>query len=582
MFGEYPLILRIQHYKDMALTLKNFATTLPPDLITLAKKNTVRECDETEKGHFEAYVDDGSESFDVSLTLRAGNEIIKHACECNSTGSICRHRVALITHIAKGTKVKEAVKVAKKENKVDLLLDDIDPNALKEWVKGLIAKNKDIELSFVHYFSAKGQLAPDEVIKIVNDAVKAIAGNKKSVDPTQLKKLVEIWSQMLAPVIEHYRANVTDEKSFINFHTLLETCIAFQFRVDSNSNKVSKFIDETLNKSVEPVSNLQVEEGWDKAISYFINHVPDRINNVRMHYLIHLQNIISISSQERQIKIIDLLAKQFEKSKPETLLDGKAYCKFIFEIVERHGLFAEYYGLFRPIHFDNVYNQKLISLLIENNYLAIAKKYCDAQIEYNFKEEYNIPYLNFLKEIYMIQKDDEALAKVRAVLFPFTFDFDDYLFISSKLPEEERKKWRTKMLTRARNASNGRNMPAMEFCFKLADAEKNYRKMIDYIDSYTPYGIILKYFDGMALTDKDNLLFTLLRKDDGYGWGLPYENEEEEKAHFSELFNLLKRYYRTDYLKMVIGNADKERRYFRLNKFIAYVKQELSMMHIVK
>ncbi len=74
----------------MALTLKNYATTLSQDLLLQAKKNKVRECDETEKGHFVAYVDDAKESFDVSLTVRAGSEITKHTCECNNTSSICR------------------------------------------------------------------------------------------------------------------------------------------------------------------------------------------------------------------------------------------------------------------------------------------------------------------------------------------------------------------------------------------------------------------------------------------------------------------------------------------------------------
>ena len=255
----------------MELTLKNYATALSKDLILLAKKNKVRECDETEKGHFIAYVDEGSESFDVSLTVKTGNKIAQHTCDCDSNISFCRHRVALLIHIATGEKAKDTVKIRKKESKAEALLGAVAPNELKAWVKTLIEKNKDIELSFIHHFSVKEQLTPAEVIKITNDAIRAVTGNKKNIDQTQLKKLVELWSEMHGPMVAHYLENVTDEKSFLNFHTMLETCLAFQVNADTSSNRIPKFVAGVLQKSQEPVNNLYNEEAWDKAVSYFIN-----------------------------------------------------------------------------------------------------------------------------------------------------------------------------------------------------------------------------------------------------------------------------------------------------------------------
>jgi hypothetical protein len=558
----------------MELTLKNYATILSKDLILLSKKNKIRECDETEKGHFIAYVDDGSESFDVSLTVKAGNKITLHTCDCNSNVSFCKHKTALLIHLATGEKTKNIVKVRKKESKSGALLETVAPDELKTWVKGIIEKNKDIELSFIHHFSIKEQLTPVEVTKITNDAIKAVVGNKRAIDQTQIKKLVELWSEMHAPVITHYHENVTDEKSFLNFHTVLETCLMFQVKAETGSNRIPKFVDGVLQKSQEPVINLYNEEAWDKAVSYFIDHVPEGINRVRLHYLFHLKNMITISTEGHKIKIIDLLANQFGKSNPETLINGTAYCKFIFEIIEEHELFSKYYHLFKPIRFDNEYNQKLISLLIENNHLATAKKYCDEQIHNNFREEYNIPYLKYLKEIFVIQKDGENLAKVLTALFPYTFEFDDYLLIIKTLSEEERKKWRTKILSRARNASCSHNTPAMEFCFKLMNYEKGYKKMMEYIDSYTPYTLILKYFEPMVQADKTRLLEAIVRKSDDYGFGL-YNNSQNDAACFPELFTLAVKYYSADYLKAVISNNEKNRYYYRSNRFLVYIKERL-------
>jgi len=94
------------------------------------------------------------------------------------------------------------------------------------------------------------------------------------------------------------------------------------------------------------------------------------------------------------------------------------------------------------------------------------------QIKSNYRDEYNVPYLKSLKEIYVIEKDDENLAKVLSVLFPYTFEFDDYLFIVNSLSEEERKKWRTKILSRARNASRGRQHVCHGVLFQTNELRK--------------------------------------------------------------------------------------------------------------
>jgi hypothetical protein len=60
----------------MELSLENHKTVLPKELLKKAEKNKVRECDETARGHFIAYVDEGSESFDVSLNILPNKVIV--------------------------------------------------------------------------------------------------------------------------------------------------------------------------------------------------------------------------------------------------------------------------------------------------------------------------------------------------------------------------------------------------------------------------------------------------------------------------------------------------------------------------
>ncbi|HEY4322329.1 MAG TPA: hypothetical protein VGN20_00045 [Mucilaginibacter sp.] len=562
----------------MSLTLKNYTKQLSKELIQLAEKNAVRECDETGNGHFIAYVDEGSNSFDVSLTVLPNNEIGKSTCDCKNNVVFCRHKTALLMHIANDKKIKGIVKIKKKASNAEALLEQADFGQLKDWLKSLFEKNKEIELTFLHHFSVKKQYhTAEEVIKLIKDAIKATGSNKKNIDATQLRKLVELWSNVLQPVVEYYYSNVMDEKAFQSFHTLVENCLQFQV---GSSTRVTKYIDEILQKSQAPINNLLNEDAWYKAVGFFVEHVPDTANNrIRMYYLLHLQNLIVACNSENREKIIDLLVGQFKKVDSEYIVGGSTYAKTIFGIVETHNLLPQYFNVFKPLHFDNDFNKKLITLLIENGHFKLAVKYCAEQIGRNYREEYNVPYLKLLKEIYTIQKDEAKLANVLTALFPYSFNFDDYLFIIDRLQPDEKKKWRTKILTRARNAIRSYYREPVEFCFKLVDYEKDYKKMIGYIDSYTPYDIILKYFEPMVSADKTKLLDAIINKSDD-DWS-PYSSKaEKEDSCFPELFDITEKYYKADYLRMVIRQQEKNRYYFRPGRFFVYMKERL-IMHVI-
>jgi hypothetical protein len=563
----------------MALTLKNYTKELSKELLQLAEKNAVRECDESEAGQFIAYVDEGSNSFDVSVIVLPGEKIGKSTCDCGSNINFCRHKVALVNHLANNQKLKSTVKLKKKESATESLMDGVEFGMLKEWVTSLIQRNKDIELAFVHHFSAKNkQYNTGDVVKLIKDAIKATGCNKKNIDASQLKKLVDLWAEVLQPVIDYYHLGVVDEKAFQNLHTMLEYCYQFQSGINSTSVRIPKYIETVLKNSENALNILQSDKAWYLAVGFFIGHVFEGANNVRAHYLLHLQNIISAGSQERRETLIDLLANQYKNINPELLFNGAAYTKIIFGLIETYSLFPKYYKTIKPIRFDNEFNQKLIRLLIENNHIDLAGKYCREQIKLNYREEYNIIYLTLLKEIYTAQGDEANLAGVLTQLFPLEYNFNDYIFIIDRLPADEQKAWRTRILKNARQGSHRVNSEAMVFCFKLMDHEKNYKKMIDYIDSDTPYSIVLKYFEPMVAANKTRFLDILSRKSDNV-WLLSGIRKKDGDDCFPELFDLAKKYYGAEYLIMVIKQIETGSRYYNtLNRFFTYIKQQLSTL----
>lgn len=560
----------------MKLTLKNYTKELAKEVLSAAEKNKVRECDETEKGVFVAYVDEGSESFDVSITLLPNGELAKSSCDCRNSAAFCRHKAALFVHVAKGKKIEERLKISKKGSKAKTLLEQTEFSALKEWVKNLIQKNKDIELSFVNSFSVKKQYyAPDEVIKLINNALKAAGCSKKKADSLQVKKLVELWGEVLQPIVQYYQSNITDEKAFQSFHSLVEQCLYLHSTISSGSIRIYRYVEDLLKQSELALNDVQHEDNWLLAANHFVQHIPAPSGGIRIHYVMHLKNIISTASDVKRKKLISRLTKQFKMLSSEDRLNWAMYAKIIFGIVKSYGLLPENYKIFKPLIFENEFNEELIGFLIENNHLDLARQYCQAQIAANYQEQYNIPYLKFLKNIYTIENDEVNLAYTLKELFPWTFDFDAYLFIINRMEPEEKKKWRTKVLSRARNAIQRYHYDALAFCFELMDHEKNYRKMTEYIDSYTPYAVILKYFEPMAATEKPRLLEAITRKSDS-SWHLYTDKVGDDDSCFPALFDLTEKYYSADYLRMLIKQLEKGKiHYYRPNRFIKYIKERL-------
>ena len=134
----------------MEISVKNYRNILPKEIIQKAEKVKVRECDELEKGHFQAYLDDGETSFDVTIIINSKGEVTGHLCDCKSRVAFCRHKTALLLFVAKDMKVKGRIKGSKSISQVETLLEDADPERLKAWIRELLSRNQDLSLAFIH------------------------------------------------------------------------------------------------------------------------------------------------------------------------------------------------------------------------------------------------------------------------------------------------------------------------------------------------------------------------------------------------------------------------------------------------
>ncbi|MEI6948331.1 hypothetical protein V9K67_14130 [Paraflavisolibacter sp. H34] len=560
----------------MELKLKNFETVLSKDLLQSARKCTVRECDETEKGNFVGYVDEGKSSYDVSLEL-TGDTVTAHGCDCKAStgGAFCRHQAAMLLHIAAGQKPKAPVK-AKKAGKAEILLEEAETAELKEWLREILGRNKDLELSFVHYFSARRQhYSPEEVTQLTLDAVKATVGRKKTVDPTLLKKLVDLWSDIHAPILSGYTANAADKNAFGNVHALLETAYRYSAEINTTSSRIPKYLEGLLQQTLEPLHQLEAEEAWTAATDHFIRHLLDDRKQLRLHYLQHLRQLAALATRERREDLIRRLADHYRDRNPAMIVQDTTYTKVLFGLVEEAGIFPRYYNLFQPLRFDNAFNNELIRQLIAYHHLERAEEYCLDQIKNNYHDDYNTLYLELLKEIYHLQEEEELLMEVLAKLVPRTFDLDDFLYVLHRLPPVDQANWRTQVLTKARNTWGSLQKKAIAFRFQLMDHEQDYSKMVSSIDHNTPYRLVLQYFEPMARADKSGLLKMVLNKYESSNWSqLPEESKQDQEC-FPDLLSSFLEYFTPRQLWEAIAANEKARYGYRPNAFLDYLKENL-------
>lgn len=563
---------------ELLITKDNYRKVIPPEFIKKAAGDVVRECDEISKGHFQAYVDEKDQSHDVSLTLNEQGEVTGHSCDCKNKKRFCRHKLALLLFISEGQKKTARKKARKKANPLELLVDEADPEQLKTWVKELLRNNKDLALAFTSHLSGKQkQYLPEEVAKLTLDAVKSVIRNRKKIEVSEAKKIVTLWEQVHKPIVEEYRARVTDKDAFLNFDALIEASEESEFMLHTSSNKLKKYPADQLLGVMEPVNNLATEKAWDLATGYFADRILGTRHNVRTNYLTFLSQLMEVSSPEQNKRLILRLVKEFSKVKPSQLHDGDRFTGLLLELVIDNDLFGVHYELFKPLRFNNGYNITLIRALIENGQFRLAEQYARDQIRFNYQEIYNIPYRELLKEIYHREGDHKKLAGVLSELIPHTFDFDDYQFISAEFEDEEaRKKFRNRLLARARQAES-HHYDAMRFCFDLLDSEEQYKKMIGYISPYTPYSLLMLYAEKMILADKRALLHHLFLYADDYSRSRHEPKDVDENTLFSGLSDILQRHYTKAELQTAVSSCERTSGRYMKPKLIVFLKERLGL-----
>jgi hypothetical protein len=559
------------------IALKKYRTAFTKELLQAATKTPVRECDETAPGQYVAYVDDGDDTWDVAVTVnRETGVVTAHTCECNDKAAICRHRVALIAHIADGvttTVVKKAAK-APRRDALTILVQDTPADALREWVLTVLRRNKELHLAFTHQFGAAiTSYTPADATRMVTDVVKSVMAKKKKADAAQLKKIVELWTDILKPVIAFHHNAVMDESTFLAFDAMIDACQKVMLATDSNSTRVQKYLEEVLTSTAAAIDLLQDDVFWQKTTGYYVQRLVTNQTALNNAYVYMLTALIDITSVGRRETLATMLMANADRNIKSVTAPAR-YQHFLLKALKSADVLRLYYRQLKPVTDEIAYNTELIQALIDIDEPEAAEECCNKVIASNYYAEFNVPYWLLQRDIYTRMGARSKLMGLLRDLVPHTWSFDDFLTVYNHLEGEAQKNWRKRIMALIAKAESNYNRAAIRFQFDMLQHEKNYAKMFHVIDGRTPFDVLVNNFEALARLHKKEFLPRLLSKSSDYSWSNTEKHEQEDNAQFPILYDLIRTHYTDKEVKEAIKTLDTVRRW--RTRFCAYVADRLA------
>jgi hypothetical protein len=489
------------------LTFGNFQDYATKTILAKAKKLLARDIEAISPNKFVAYVDEGNESYDVTIEFEK-DSITNLSCDCEKGITFCVHKVTLL-NLIKNKKPEKVAALKRKKTDSELILEKIDEDSLRVWVQELFKKNKDFELLFVNEFSKSEIVYDKNEIKIIIDkAIKSVIKNKKTVDATELKRIIDVLDLSLQPVLKYCKENIaspeTNELLIYIYSELLE----FNIEKYISGIKLVRFIEKIYKEINLFIHNIKDKEQWEVIVQEAIHFIfyKKQTYEMEMDIIYHLYENIDIKEKKQFFSnvIFDLFTVSINKN----IRYAKKINAFFIKVFSENDLFEKVYMHFSPIYYENDYNVFLIEKLIEIKKYVLAEQIALEQIERNSKDKYNIGYFKVLNVIYEITKDEKknALLKMKTIFHDFSLE--KYLLIEKYCEEKEFKIFRTKLLSAFKRNFYESTKYIIAY-FEIFYHDKKYKNMIDNISELTSYEMIYNYKNELFEFDKTAFLIAL-------------------------------------------------------------------------
>jgi len=143
---------------ESKFTIQNFERWVSPVMLKKGKQyydsEAVLDIGENH-GDWTAEVE-GSDIYNITVSLKGDQEIGEYFCDCPYDGDICKHLVAVFFLMREEIKKQKlASKKGPKKNQFEDLLTKIDADEYRDFIRNYAAKNKDFKIALELFFADK-------------------------------------------------------------------------------------------------------------------------------------------------------------------------------------------------------------------------------------------------------------------------------------------------------------------------------------------------------------------------------------------------------------------------------------------
>ncbi|WP_294316521.1 hypothetical protein [uncultured Chryseobacterium sp.] len=492
--------------------------------INKAKKLSIREFEETEKNRFVCFVDDETESYDVSLLINSKSEITGYSCECGSK-DFCLHVLAMGIFMSENKTGKTSSRkgVKKKMSEAERAMEDLNSEELKTWLLEFFKKNKDAEMQFMLSFGQKKkEFSEIEISELIKNTIASVAGKRKSLTAPEVKKLVDLLTKAIEPVEQYLQQNPDKKESVRKFLKINDIIYVYQMKILFSGTRMDTFQKKLKERFLTHINAIKDFDLWKELATenwYLFLRSDHPITITFYDFIIEMYQT---GNPDQKMHIAGLVREEIKMWKKTDFQLRTSLKEDMLEIIAENGFFSELQDYFVIEEYEHSYNLKVINELLKID-LEKAEKACKVIIDSNPHEKYDLPYYSILEKIYQENGSPADLAFIKRKIFWETRSIEDYIFITENDTDaEELKKFRNRALTLLKNTflSSPENRGLY---FAILDYEKKYKKMLDAIDRNTPTSIINLYAEKLYLTNKNKFLMAVKTRNE---WSSTEEDEE--------------------------------------------------------
>jgi len=473
----------------------------------------VREFEEISKNKFIAFVDDGPDSLDVSLTFHDnGSTIINHECDCVSTLPFCTHQLAVLLYMKEGTTTSSTSSLIKKIRKVklspiEILLDSIEYLELKKWLLDELQSNKELQLKFKNQFdkeSSKPTAA--EITNFGEVAIKTVIGKKKWIEPAQLVYIFDIWNKYIDSQLDYFYQEITTLKGVQIFGAIYN----FHLKLQSEVLKSTTRISTNQKKFEEKIEAYLMTQSEDKIHTHLSLYVEQRIQKKENLQPV-IERLMRVAKHLSIEKIKQILNKILGYKQTFGNLDEKFMIQFL-DFVTDNQLFKTFYNDLPHKKYFNEYNLKYLKALIEIGMYDLAIKLCNESISNNYYETYNNQYYKVLLTVYEKSGKQEDADKMRIKLFNLDPSYQLYQSIYENLKDQNTKiLFELETLNRPLRRTSGDYAQTLELKIGLWASKEMYSKIIDKLETPLSLYLSLPYLEKLYQENKKLLILRIMK-----------------------------------------------------------------------